>query len=111
MVYNHQIFVADNIEEIIPDFLFLLQGCLDCSDLPLNVSREILQQNRVMTSIRNASVKKLLGEFKKIADQNPELYTKFIEQYNRPLKEGLYQDYANRDDLIEGRPLSGLRQP
>ncbi len=54
-----------------------------------------------MTSIRNASVKKLLAEFKKIAEQNPELYTKFIEQYNRPLKEGLYQDYANRDDLMD----------
>ena len=54
-----------------------------------------------MTSIRNASVKKLLGEFKKISEQNKELYEKFIEQYNRPMKEGLYQDYANRDDLLE----------
>ena len=54
-----------------------------------------------MSTIRNSSVKKILGEFKKIAKNNPELYTKFIEQYNRPLKEGLYSDYANREDLME----------
>ena len=54
-----------------------------------------------MVSIRNASVKKLLGEFRKISENNPELYAKFIAEYNRPLKEGLYSDYANRDALLE----------
>ena len=73
----------------------------DSEDLPLNVSREILQENRVMVSIRNASVKKLLGEFRKISENNPELYSKFIAEYNRPLKEGLYSDYANRDSLLD----------
>ena len=83
-----------------PTYLRFVRGIIDSEDLPLNVSREILQQNKVMMTIRNASVKKLLGEFQKISEQNPELYTKFIEQYNRPLKEGLYQDYANRDELL-----------
>ena len=66
-IYNHQVFVADNIEEIIPDFLFLLQGCLDCSDLPLNVSRSALQQDEY--------VKKLSAHIiKKVSDKLNELY-------------------------------------
>ncbi|MBQ3318040.1 MAG: molecular chaperone HtpG, partial [Spirochaetales bacterium] len=100
-LYVKRVYITDDEKELLPTYLRFVRGIIDSEDLPLNVSREILQQNRVMTSIRNASVKKLLGEFKKIADQNPELYTKFIEQYNRPLKEGLYQDYANRDDLMD----------
>ena len=54
-----------------------------------------------MSAIRNGSVKKLLGEFKKLSTSNPELFTEFIKQYNRPLKEGLYMDYANRDLLLD----------
>ena len=56
---------------------------------------------RIMSSIKSASVKKLLGEFKRISEQDPTLYTKFLEQFNRPLKEGLYSDWENRDDLLE----------
>ena len=58
-IYNHQIFVADNIEEIIPDFLFLLQGCLDCSDLPLNVSRSALQQDEYVKKLSSHIIKKV----------------------------------------------------
>ena len=72
-----------------------------CEDLPLNVSRELLQQNRVLTSIRTASVKKILSELKGIASKDADLYLKFIEQYNRPLKEGLHGDYANRETLLD----------
>ena len=54
-----------------------------------------------MANIRNASVKKILSELKKIADQNPELYAKIVEEFNRPLKEGLYSDFANRDTLLD----------
>ena len=100
-LYVKRVYITDDEKELLPTYLRFVRGVIDSEDLPLNVSREILQQNKVMMTIRNASVKKLLGEFKKIADQNPELYTKFIEQYNRPLKEGLYQDYANRDELLE----------
>ena len=100
-LYVKRVYITDDDKELLPTYLRFVRGIIDSEDLPLNVSREILQQNRVMTNIRNASVKKLLGEFKKISEQNKELYGKFIEQYNRPMKEGLYQDYANRDDLLE----------
>ncbi len=100
-LYVKRVYITDDEKELLPTYLRFVRGVIDSEDLPLNVSREILQQNKVMMTIRNASVKKLLSEFKKISEQNPELYTKFIEQYNRPLKEGLYQDYANRDELLE----------
>ena len=100
-LYVKRVYITDDEKELLPTYLRFVRGIIDSEDLPLNVSREILQQNKVMMAIRNASVKKLLSEFKKISEQNPELYTKFIEQYNRPLKEGLYQDYANREDLLE----------
>lgn len=99
-LYVKRVFITDDEKELLPAYLRFVRGVIDSEDLPLNVSREILQQNRVMNNIRSSSVKKLLSEFKKISEQNPELYTKFIEQYNRPLKEGLYQDYANREDLL-----------
>ena len=100
-LYVKRVYITDDDKELLPSYLRFVRGIIDSEDLPLNVSREILQQNRVMTAIRNASVKKILGEFEKMATQNPELYTKFIEQYNRPLKEGLYQDYANREELLK----------
>jgi molecular chaperone HtpG len=78
-----------------------VRGIIDSEDLPLNVSREILQQNRVVTSIRTASVKKILSELKNIAANQPEEYLKFITEYNRPMKEGLYSDFANRETLLD----------
>ncbi len=99
-LYVKRVYITDDDKELLPSYLRFVRGVIDSEDLPLNVSREILQQNKVMTAIRNASVKKLLGEFKKISEQNPELYTKFIDEFNRPLKEGLYQDYANREELL-----------
>jgi len=100
-LYVKRVYITDDDKELLPAYLRFVRGVIDSEDLPLNVSREILQQNRVMSAIRNASVKKLLGEFAKLASQNPDLYAKFIEQYNRPLKEGLYQDYANREELLK----------
>ncbi len=100
-LYVKRVYITDDDKELLPSYLRFVRGVIDSEDLPLNVSREILQQNRVMNAIRTASVKKLLGEFQKISEQNPDLYATFIEQYNRPLKEGLYSDYANRDALLE----------
>jgi molecular chaperone HtpG len=100
-LYVKRVYITDDEKELLPTYLRFVRGVIDSEDLPLNVSREILQQNKVMSTIRNSSVKKLLGEFKKISENNPELYTTFITEYNRPLKEGLYSDYANRDELLE----------
>ncbi len=99
-LYVKRVYITDDEKELLPTYLRFVRGIIDSEDLPLNVSREILQQNRVMSNIRNASVKKILSELKKISEQNPELYTKIVEQFNRPLKEGLYSDYANKDLLL-----------
>ncbi|MBI2687025.1 MAG: molecular chaperone HtpG [Acidobacteria bacterium] len=100
-LYVKRVFITDDSKELLPAYLRFLRGIIDSEDLPLNVSREILQQNRTLAAIRNASVKKVLSELKSIAAEKPDEYTKFIEQFNRPLKEGLYSDFANRDSLLD----------
>ena len=100
-LYIKRVFITDDEKELMPVYLRFLRGVIDSEDLPLNVSREILQQNRVLEAIKSASVKKVLSEFQKISENNPEKYKEFIEQYNRPLKEGVYSDYGNREALLE----------
>jgi molecular chaperone HtpG len=100
-LYVKRVFITDDAKELMPTYLRFVRGIIDSEDLPLNVSREMLQQNRILANIRQASVKKLLGEFARIAEEEPEKYTKFIEQFNRPLKEGLYSDFTNRDQLLD----------
>ena len=100
-LYVKRVFILDDAKELLPQYLRFVRGIIDSEDLPLNVSREILQQNRILTSIRTASVKKILTELKNIATNQPEQYLKFIEEFNRPLKEGLYGDFANREALLD----------
>jgi molecular chaperone HtpG len=100
-LYVKRVFIMDDAKELLPAYLRFVRGIIDSEDLPLNVSREILQQNRILTTIRTASVKKILSELKNIASNDAELYLKFINLYNRPLKEGLYGDYANREALLD----------
>ncbi|MFW6207910.1 MAG: molecular chaperone HtpG [Spirochaetota bacterium] len=100
-LYVSRVFITDDSKELMPTYLRFVRGIIDSDDLPLNVSREILQQNKIMNQIRSSSVKKLLAEFKQLAENNAEKYTQFIEQYNRPLKEGLYSDFTNRETLME----------
>ncbi|MCL2721621.1 MAG: molecular chaperone HtpG [Treponema sp.] len=109
-LYVKRIFITDDDKELMPTYLRFVRGVIDSEDLPLNVSREILQQNKILLNIKNASVKKLLSEIKQMADnavsggdEAKETWETFIKQYNRPLKEGLYQDFGNRDiiqDLV-----------
>jgi molecular chaperone HtpG len=100
-LYVKRVFIMDDSKELLPQYLRFVRGIIDSEDLPLNVSREILQQNKVLTSIKTASVKKILSELKTIATNDPEKYSRFIAEYNRPLKEGLYGDYANRETLLD----------
>jgi molecular chaperone HtpG len=107
-LYVKRVFITDDDKELMPSYLRFVRGVIDSEDLPLNVSREILQQNKILVNIKSASVKKLLTEFKQMADnavsgsdEVKEKWDTFIEQFNRPLKEGLYQDFANRNALQE----------
>jgi len=100
-LFVKRVFITDDDKELLPVYLRFVRGVIDSEDLPLNVSREILQQNRILTNIQTASVKKLLSEFKKIADTDKEKYDQFIDEFNRPIKEGLYGDYAHREDLVD----------
>ena len=100
-LFVKRVFITEDEKELLPVYLRFVRGIIDSEDLPLNVSREILQQNRILNNIRSASVKKLLGEFKKLAENDKEKYETFIAEYNRPLKEGLYSDYEHRDELLE----------
>jgi len=100
-LYVKRVFIMDDSKDLLPQYLRFVRGIIDSEDLPLNVSREILQQNKVLTSIKTASVKKILSELKTIATNDPEKYAQFIAEYNRPLKEGLYGDYANRETLLD----------
>ena len=100
-LYVKRVFIMDDSKELLPQYLRFVRGIIDSEDLPLNVSREILQQNKVLTSIKTASVKKILSELKTIAANDKEKYAQFIAEYNRPLKEGLYGDYANRETLLD----------
>lgn len=125
-LYIKRVFITDDNRELLPAYLRFVYGIIDSEDLPLNVSREILQQNRILESIKAASVKKLLGEFRKMGDdaksakaslagnsstmseedkkRNEDAisnWSKFVKNFNRPIKEGLYGDYANRDEIAE----------
>lgn len=118
-LYVKRVFITDDDRELLPSYLRFVRGIIDSEDLPLNVSREILQQNRILDNIKSASVKKLLSEFKKMgeaadkakkveADKRTdddkkaiEKWEKFVRNFNRPMKEGLYSDYANRDEIAE----------
>ncbi len=100
-LFVRRVFITDDDKELLPSWLRFIRGVIDSEDLPLNVSREILQQNKVMMKIKLDSVKKLLSEFEKLAKDKPDIFLEFIAQYNRPLKEGLYSDYSHRDQLID----------
>ncbi len=110
-LYVKRVFIMDDSRELLPQYLRFVRGVIDSEDLPLNVSREILQQNKVLTSIKTASVKKILSELKRIAETDKPKYEQFIDQYNRPLKEGLYGDYANRETLLDLVRFKSTRVP
>ncbi len=99
-LYVKRVFITDDNKELLPTYLRFVRGIIDSEDLPLNVSREILQQNKIMAKIKSSSVKKLLSEFSSLS-KDREKYNTFIKEYGNPLKEGLYQDFENRDSLLE----------
>lgn len=100
-LYIQRVFITDDHTILLPNYLRFVRGVIDCEDLPLNVSREILQDNALLIKVKNAVAKKILNTFGELAVKQPQLYANVITQYNRLLKEGLYQDFANREQLME----------
>ncbi|MDH4944184.1 molecular chaperone HtpG [Sulfurimonas sp. C5] len=100
-LYINRVFITDDEKELMPTYLRFLRGVIDSKDLPLNVSREILQSNAVMAKIKNASVKKVLSELAKMMNKEPEKYDTFYKEFGNVLKEGLYNDFGNREKILE----------
>ena len=99
-LYVNRVFITDDDKELLPTWLRFVKGIIDSSDLPLNVSREILQQNRIMSNIRSNSVKKVIDKLKTVA-KDKDKYGHFYEHYGRLIKEGVYQDFEHKDNLTE----------
>ena len=100
-LYVKRVFITDDEKELLPVYLRFVRGIIDAEDLPLNVSREILQQNRILETIKKASVKKILGELKKLQEKDKDKYLEFYKVFGKVLKEGLYGDFENREALLE----------
>jgi molecular chaperone HtpG len=98
-LYVQRVFIMEDSEKLLPRYLRFVRGLIDSSDLPLNVSREILQGSKVIDSIRSGSTKKVLGMLEKVAKNDPEKYQKFWQEFGRVLKEGPGEDFANREKI------------
>ncbi len=98
-LYVRRVFIMDDAEQLMPSYLRFVRGVLDSSDLPLNVSREILQHNKNIDSMRAGSTKKILALLKKIATDDAEKYSKFWHEFGQVLKEGIVEDIPNRDAI------------
>ncbi|HOK93233.1 MAG TPA: molecular chaperone HtpG [Spirochaetota bacterium] len=100
-LYIKRVFITDDSKELMPTYLRFVRGIIDSEDLPLNVSREILQQNKVMAKIKSSSVKKILSELESLKNRDRFKYNIFWKEFGIPMKEGLYQDFENREKLLE----------
>ncbi len=100
-LYVQRVFIMDDAEQLLPNYLRFVQGIVDSKDLPLNVSREILQNNRVIEQIRAGIVKRVLDMLDKLATQEPEKYAKFWQAFGNVLKEGMVEDPSNRDTIAK----------
>ncbi len=97
-LYVKRVFITDDEKELLPPYLRFVKGIIDSEDLPLNVSREILQENRILANIKQNSVKKILQAIKKLEGEEADIFT---EQYNRVIKEGIYTDHTNKELLLD----------
>lgn len=98
-LYVKRVFIMEDAEKLMPQYLRFVRGVIDSADLPLNVSREILQDSRDVEAIKNGSVKKVLGLLEDLAKNKPEEYAKFWTEFGRVLKEGPGEDFTNKDKI------------
>lgn len=100
-LYVKRVFIMDGAEQFLPRYLRFIKGIVDCNDLPLNVSREILQDNKLIETIKTASVKRILGFLEKLAQDDKEKYQQFWKAFGLVLKEGPIEDFANREKIAK----------
>jgi molecular chaperone HtpG len=98
-LYVRRVFIMDDADQLMPYYLRFIRGLVDSDDLPLNVSREILQHNRLIDTIRSGSIKKVLGLLETMAKDEPETYREFWKQFGKVLKEGPGEDFANKERI------------
>ncbi len=100
-LYVRRVFITDDCAELIPPYLRFLRGVIDTEDLPLNISREMLQHNPLLTKIRNGVAKRVVSELTKKAEKDPEAFEKFWNDFGAVLKEGIYEDDGQRAGLLK----------
>ena len=100
-LYVRRVFITEGVEGLLPAYLRFLRGVVDSEDLPLNVSREMLQNNPMVAKIRSGLVRRVLGDLAKKAEEDGEKYATFWENYGAVIKEGLYEDFEHRDSLFK----------
>ncbi|WP_312263411.1 molecular chaperone HtpG [Candidatus Igneacidithiobacillus taiwanensis] len=100
-LYVQRVFIMDDAEQLLPRYLRFVRGVIDSSDLPLNVSREILQGNRVIEQMRSGATKRILGLLEEMAEKEPEKYQSFWNEFGRVLKEGPGEDFHNREQIAK----------
>lgn len=100
-LYVKRIYITDNCDELLPSYFRFVRGVVDSEDLPLNISREMLQHNPALAKIKKALTKRVFNELKKKAEKAPEDYAQFWDNFGAVLKEGLYEDFENRETLLE----------
>jgi len=100
-LYVRRVFIMDDAEQLMPDYLRFVRGVVDSDDLPLNISREILQHNKSIDAIRGACVKRVLGLLENLANDEPDKYDSFWQAFGRVLKEGPVEDHANRERVAK----------
>lgn len=96
-LYVKRVFIMDDAEQFLPNYLRFIKGVLDSNDLPLNISREILQSNKVVDNVRSAITKRVLGMLEKMQQDEPENYLTFWKEFGRVLKEGVIEDMVNKE--------------
>jgi len=100
-LYAKRVFIMDDAEHLMPDYLRFIRGLVDSDDLPLNISREILQRNALIDKIRGASVKKVLGLLENLAKNKPDDYATIWKEFGQVLKEGPGEDFANKERIAK----------
>ncbi len=100
-LYANRVFITDDCEELLPPYFRFLRGIVDSEDLSLNISREMLQNDPRLAKIRSGLIKRILGELKKKAEKKPDEFIEFWNNFGAVLKEGIYDDFENRDKIIE----------